>query len=145
MERICPVCGRHFAPVTGRHTFCTEVCRVRARSRSRSQPAKYGSQHRRLRAQLVPVVATGRMRCARCGEQIAPGEEWDLDHADGRDGEYLGPSHKSCHRATSVAETFDDDPAAGIYWGPPQEGVDGRPGKPTRWSRAWWPWRDEVA
>ena len=83
------------------------------------------------------VVAEGEAVCARCGFPIGPGDRWDLDHADDGSGEYLGPSHAACNRATAVRERFEDDPEAGVFWGPPEGGN----GKPQRWSRAWFVWR----
>jgi len=57
--------------------------------------------HYRLRRQLEPVVASGSVRCARCGELIEPGEPWDLDHNDLDRTKYNGPAHARCNRATS--------------------------------------------
>jgi hypothetical protein len=37
--------------------------------------------------------------CARCGERIEPGSDWDLGHVDGS-AEYAGPEHQACNRAT---------------------------------------------
>ena len=36
-------------------------------------------------------------------------------------------------------EDYQDDPAAGVFWGPPLES-----GVPRRWSRAWFEWRDDY-
>jgi hypothetical protein len=82
-------------------------------------------------------VAAGGVRCARCGDPIAPGEPWDLDHRDGSPNEYLGPSHAACNRATATGkvETYED--LGDVFWGPPDVGG----GRPRRWSRAWFEWR----
>jgi hypothetical protein len=64
-----------------------------ARSRPGTVERGYGRAHRALRAQMAPVVAAGLARCARCGERIAAGIAWDLDHTNDRRG-YLGPSHR---------------------------------------------------
>jgi hypothetical protein len=42
----------------------------------------YGIEHKKLRVQVARIVKAGNARCARCGELIAPGEEWDLGHDD---------------------------------------------------------------
>jgi 5-methylcytosine-specific restriction endonuclease McrA len=34
--------------------------------------------------------------------------------------------------------TYEDDPERGIFWGPPDD-----QGKPRRWSKAWFEWRNE--
>ena len=56
---------------------------------------KYGPDHRKARSEWQPYVATGVIRCSRCGERIAPGAAWDLDHRVG----HSAPSHASCNRA----------------------------------------------
>jgi hypothetical protein len=103
----------------------------------------YGRSHQRARAELQRLVAEGTAFCSRCGQLIRPGQEWHLDHRDDRLG-YRGAAHASCNvgaanrrRAKSVPpmEAPPDDPARGIYWGPPDEfGV-------RRWSRLWYQWR----
>jgi hypothetical protein len=60
---------------------------------------RYGRRHRVLRAREARRVATGTVRCARCGGLIHPGTAWDLGHVDGTD-VYAGPEHASCNRAT---------------------------------------------
>jgi hypothetical protein len=70
--------------------------------RRRKRPAKpypsqrYGAAHRAMRMRLEPVVATGEIACARCGQMIGQGEEWQLDHRDDGRG-WLGPSHRRCN------------------------------------------------
>jgi hypothetical protein len=61
----------------------------------------YGTEHKTLRRQLAPFVASGQARCARCGFQIEVGEDWDLDHDDSDRTRYIGPSHQRCNRATA--------------------------------------------
>jgi len=61
---------------------------------------------------------------------------------------YLGPSHSHCNRAGRAGtrngrpvvnlDDYQDDPARGIYWGPP-----GLNGDPMRWSRPWFEWRKD--
>jgi len=73
------------------------------RDRRRATPSQrgYGRTHRAIRKQLAPIVRAGLAVCARCGERIAPGEAWDLDHDDADRSRYLGPSHAGCNRATN--------------------------------------------
>ena len=51
------------------------------------------------------------------------------------------PAHASCNRAAGAAlaheRWYEDDPARGIFWGPPSEPG----GMPMRWSRPWFDWR----
>lgn len=62
--------------------------------------SRYGRAHREVRARMAPIVATGTARCARCGEFIGPGEQWDLGHDDADPTRYSGPEHRRCNRAT---------------------------------------------
>ena len=61
---------------------------------------RYGYAHKRMRKRWGPKVRSGKVICARCGEPIAPGAKWDLDHDDANPRRYLGPSHRRCNRAT---------------------------------------------
>jgi hypothetical protein len=113
----------------------------RDREAERIRLQRYSTAHKRLRKQIAPRVAAGNASCARCGEPIQPGEKWDLDHTDDGSG-YLGPSHVRCNRATAgrrsqAAELKADDPANGVYWGPPHWET----GRQSRWSRPWFDWR----
>jgi hypothetical protein len=138
----CATCGGEFEVRSQRQRFCSDKCRYKGRRRD--ERLLYGRKHRRVRASWEPLVAMGTVACARCGQTIAPGERWDLGHADGVPGQYAGPEHAACNRATAgkrrqTLETFVDDPAAGVYWGPPAEVG----GPPRRWSRHWFDWRRE--
>jgi len=61
----------------------------------------YGAHHQALRERLRPEVEAGVVRCARCGQLIAPGERWDLGHDDYDRISYAGPEHARCNRATN--------------------------------------------
>ena len=80
--RVC----RHgeIVPAGGSCARCQGEKIERARRRGSTTARGYGSAHRALRRRLAPLVASGQMRCARCGEVILPGTPWDLGHADGR-------------------------------------------------------------
>src|SRR5262245_43062993 len=66
--------------------------------RGTRQERGYGVAHQRLRAQWAPLVAAGRVSCARCGKLIEPGAAWDLGHDDHDRRKYRGPEHQSCNR-----------------------------------------------
>ncbi|TDH48507.1 hypothetical protein E2F47_23595 [Mycobacterium eburneum] len=53
-----------------------------------------------MRAAWAPVVATGRVQCARCGQQIEHTDAWDLGHTSDRSG-YNGPEHEDCNRSAA--------------------------------------------
>ena len=142
----------------GSHRYCSPACRAVGSPES-DQNRKYGRRHRDARARWASRVALGVVPCSRCGLTIESGAEWDLDHDE--TGGYRGPAHSVCNRAAGAdkaraiargARHFapsqstiveppvipDDDPARGIFYGPPESD-----GKPRRWSRAWFPWRDD--
>lgn len=62
----------------------------------------YGTAHQAERERLAPLVATGRVRCARpeCRQLIAPDDAWDLGHTDDRTA-WTGPEHATCNRAAA--------------------------------------------
>ena len=76
------------------------------------------------------------MRCARCGELIAPRDRWELDHSSGKQG-YLGPSHFHCNRSaggrlgaeitnsrrTGEAPSESKRPWSRVWWEPVPEDV----------------------
>jgi hypothetical protein len=97
--RICDWCGAEFVPRAPNQRFCVPV---HARlGRRASEAALYNGDHKRLRARLVLVVATGRVICSwpGCGRPILPGEPWDLGHLP--NGGWAGPQHASCNRKTT--------------------------------------------
>lgn len=53
----------------------------------------YGPDHRKLRKQLEPLVASGQAICWRCSRRLKPGQKWDLGHADEDRTIYRGPEH----------------------------------------------------
>jgi len=61
----------------------------------------YGARHQAVRKSWAPLVATGQVPCARCGELIPGWAPWDLGHDDHDRSVYTGPEHRRCNRATS--------------------------------------------
>ena len=96
--RPCLSCGRLVA--SGSHRPRCQAQRERARDarRGTARQRGYDADHDAERARWAPLVDSGAVTCARCGQPIAPGESWD--HADDRSG-YLGPSHARCNRAAA--------------------------------------------
>ena len=110
-----PGCETHFIPKSVRNRFCLR--HLKTGPIDPEHYRKYGTAHRRLRAQMASRVARGIVRYARggackraewvdgelVGGLILPDEPWDLDHVDGGGvREYRGPSHAGCNRATST-------------------------------------------
>ena len=108
--RHCLRCAREYLATAEHQRYCSDYCRHRVRARLTR--ARYANPvHRGRRKSLEPVVATGRVRCARgaacdraelvdgfyVGGLIHAGERWDLGHADGESPG--GPEHASCNRA----------------------------------------------
>ena len=143
MEVRCANCNRHFYNKSGRHRFCAPACRYQGQALT--QATKYDRAHKRLRAELAPAVAAGRVSCSRCDLPISPGEQWHLDHVDnGGPHDYRGVSHAYFNsiapmtRARREGVLLEDDPERGIYWSPPRAH-----GEQERWSRPWSDWRNE--
>ena len=101
------VCLEPGCPTLTERSRCRE--HERAKDRERGTPAErgYGPEHRALRAQWAPLVATGNVKCWRCGDYIAAGAPFDLGHDDMDRSKYRGPEHvgRECraggNRATS--------------------------------------------
>jgi hypothetical protein len=110
---------------------------------ARTTARGYGWSHQLRRKRLEPFVAAGHATCWRCGHQILPAEPWDLGHDDEDRTRYRGPEHRSCNRGAKGwrvnLDDYRDDPANGVFWGPPEL----LSGRPRRWSRAWSDWRGE--
>ena len=87
----CTMCGK---PSIGRG-------RCENHTRGTTQRG-YGFTHRYLRKRLERAIATGRVRCARCGNPIRPDEPWDLGHNDNDRSRYNGPEHQTCNRSTAA-------------------------------------------
>jgi hypothetical protein len=95
------VCAQHGCPTifdAAEGTRCDEHRKEADKARGRRQARGYDRNHDTLRQQWAPRVATGTIRCARCGQLITAGDPWALDHTDLRDG-YLGPSHARCNNS----------------------------------------------
>jgi hypothetical protein len=52
--------------------------------------------------------------------------------------EYPSPIDPRGKNPSPVDDKYEDDPEAGIFWGPKQPN-----GSYTRWSRPWFDWRSE--
>ena len=67
--------------------------------RKRVRSRKYSTaRHRLARAEAQAFVASGFAKCARCGEPIAPGENFDVGHDDRYPWLHTGPEHLKCNR-----------------------------------------------
>ncbi len=72
---------------------------MNAKTRKKLRSRKYGTAlHKRVRAELARLVASGGAVCVRCGEPIEPGTLWDVGHDDREPMYYSGPEHAGCNR-----------------------------------------------
>jgi len=95
------VCSKPGCPVTVERTgYCPphalEARREQEDGRPSRQERGYGAEHERERKRWAPIVAKGKVKCARCNKPIRKGQNWHLDHSDDRSG-YLGPAHEKCN------------------------------------------------
>lgn len=97
MPRAKKICAKAGCPAITTASLCPTHAREADKARGTSTQRGYGTAHINTRKALAPHVATGTVKCARCGEYIQPGTEWQLDHSDTDRTKYLGPSHKHCN------------------------------------------------
>lgn len=95
------VCSEDGCPAVQPEPRCLEHRRQREQARGTRQQRGYDAEHDRQRARWAPFVATGNLKCWRCGEYILAGSPWDLGHDDHDRGKYRGPEHVTCNRATA--------------------------------------------
>lgn len=94
------VCAEPGCPDLTLGTYCPRHRRDRDRARGSSHARGYGRGHQAKRRDLEPLIATGTVNCARCGQPIRPDEPWDLGHDDHDRSRHVGPEHARCNRAT---------------------------------------------
>lgn len=95
------VCSEAGCPELQPESRCLAHRREREQARGTRQQRGYGADHTARRAALAPLVATGNVKCWRCGEYIASDQPFDLGHDDQDRAEYRGPEHVACNRATA--------------------------------------------
>jgi hypothetical protein len=108
--RRCVRCWREYVATVEFQKFCSAHCRYLAR-KPQDRALYANPVHRGARRRLEPVVASGRVRCARgaacqraefvdgllVGGLIRPGEAWHLGHPDHES--VGGPEHRACNVA----------------------------------------------
>jgi hypothetical protein len=88
-----------------------------SRHKGSSTSRGYGYGHRQLRAWWVPRVASGLVKCWRCGVVIRADEQWHLGHDDGNRNVYKGPEHVVCNVSTNRSDRKDDPkPMIDQWW-----------------------------
>jgi hypothetical protein len=95
------VCLEPGCPTLTRNTRCDSHTRAKDKARGTRQQRGYGKLHAAERKRWAPLVATGNVKCWRCGDYIPADAQWDLGHDDQDRSKYRGPEHVSCNRATS--------------------------------------------
>lgn len=99
--RVCSHCRAQYQPRTAAQRFCSAACRA-AKMGWKKPPLSttargYGIEHVNERKKWATLVESGSCTCARCGQPIQPGTQWDLDHSEDRT-YYLGAAHRTCNR-----------------------------------------------
>lgn len=108
MARAQKICAKPGCPAITSGRLCTTHSREADKARGSREQRGYGQAHRTARQALAPQVATGTVKCARCGEYIQPGAAWHLDHSDDRTG-YLGPSCARCNLSAAGKKAHEHD------------------------------------
>ncbi len=77
----------------------------------------YGREHQKRRLEVKRLVDDGVAKCSRCGDRIAPGSKFHLDHQDHllahELGLYRGLSHRWCNSRRATARRRARTPSAG--------------------------------
>jgi hypothetical protein len=84
LKRRCLTCGT----LTDTGSYCPQ----------HGRSPWHAQQHKTERARWVTAVASGTIRCSRCGQPITPGTDW---HIDRRPWGYE-PSHAYCNAAAGA-------------------------------------------
>jgi hypothetical protein len=104
-QRPCIGCDGLPCPTRALTTDRSGRCEHCRRQHWRSQPTStergYGTDHRALREQWVPLVEAGQVICWRCGELIGADEPFDLGHDDSDRTKWRSPEHVACNRAVN--------------------------------------------
>lgn len=95
------VCSEPGCPNLQPESRCPAHRRERERQRGTRQQRGYDAEHDRERARWAPLVATGNVKCWRCGDYIAAGAAWTLGHCDVDRRIYHGPECPPCDYAVS--------------------------------------------
>lgn len=81
---------------------CPACTRARDRARGSTAERGYGTEHRRIRAQLVAALSAGHaLQCWRCGTTITRPDQFDVGHDDNNRAITRGPECRPCNRATA--------------------------------------------
>jgi hypothetical protein len=95
MLKPCLDCGA-LSP----NTRCPTHTRAKSRARGTTTARGYGTEHARLRAQLVATYHPSDL-CPKCGQPLGPAPSLlDLGHTDDRQG-WTGLEHREHNRATA--------------------------------------------
>jgi hypothetical protein len=94
-------CAEPGCPVLTTATRCPTHTRERDKARGTRQERGYGAEHDAERKRWDPLVATGNVKCWRCGDYIPATHPFDLGHDDSDRTKYRGPEHPACNRATA--------------------------------------------
>lgn len=101
--KVCLDCRSLYRPGPGaRRGRCADCERAKDKARGTREERGYGAEHRATRERWAPLVATGNVKCWRCGEFIPVGAPFDLGHDDRDRTKYRGPEHVTCNRATAA-------------------------------------------
>lgn len=96
MPRAKKICAKAGCPTPTAATHCATHAAEAERARGSRESRGYGPEHRALRKQWAPRVATGSVLCAKCNQPIQAGSTWHLGHTADRT-TWTGPEHPYCN------------------------------------------------
>ena len=97
MPRAKKVCTQPGCAQPTAKSYCTTHTRERDKARGTKAERGYGADYQAERKRWATHVATGNVRCWRCGELLPANSPFHLGHDDDNRSVIRGPEHPRCN------------------------------------------------